>query len=144
MAFENLIVFHWYILCCSILCCSSLLVQGVTHFCLAKSGGFPENYDAKGKLSLPTQFLLLSLKDASVKTTCKQALMERKTGQAELTAAAVCVLGEGTLEKLLESFQLSDSTLMKPTHTSSARTASSFVLCLACQSCPKPKCPPSC
>lgn len=72
-----------------------------------------------------------SLKDASVKT-CKQALMERKAGQAELTAAAVCFLGEGTLEKLLESLHLSDSTPMKPTYTSSARTAASFcpVSCL--------------
>lgn len=56
----NKIVFYWNILRYSILlCCSHSLAQGVTHFGLAKSGGFPEIYDAKGKLSLPTQFLLL-------------------------------------------------------------------------------------
>lgn len=70
--------------------------------------------------------------------------MKRKASQAVLTAAVVCFLGEGTLEKRLESFQLSDSTPMKPTHTSSARMAASFALSLACQSCPKPKSPPSC
>lgn len=50
----------------------------------------------------------------------------------KLTAAAVCFLREGALEKLLELLQWSDSTPMKLTYTSSAKTAASFcpVSCL--------------
>lgn len=82
------------------LCCSTLFVLAV---CLLKESlvsVWPRVVDSQRIMTQKENDPSLlnfsyPLKDASVKMTSKRALMERKAGQAELTAAAVCFFWGG-------------------------------------------------